>query len=202
MEKMTKKVMSVSKIPAEMRRGKQSKRQRERGWSRSSVDPSSLICSAIFSWLQFVQFFAVLRAVGSSHRPRCSLLPNSSAEKCCVQKDWPLVSFISYSSCRPSPWERGENASIRVQWKPLERRVEEGDGICIYTNELVDVRTESLNVTAGRTLADLVQGFLFTPSPGLKVPQDGRDVPNVAMLHFLFVPFKEPKKHKNLCCAA
>lgn len=64
--------------------------------------------------------FAVLSAVGSSHRPwvaaipsRCSLLPNSSAEKCCVQKDWPLVSFISYSSCRPSPWECGENTSIR-----------------------------------------------------------------------------------------
>lgn len=33
--------------------------------------------------------------------PACS--PNSSAEKCCVQKDLPLVRTISYSSCSPSP---------------------------------------------------------------------------------------------------
>lgn len=41
--------------------------------------------------------------------PICS--PNSSAEKCLVQKDLPLVRTISYSNCSPSPC--GECGSLR-----------------------------------------------------------------------------------------
>lgn len=39
-------------------------------------------------------------------------LPNSSAEKCRVQKDLPLVRTISYSSCSPSPC--GDSMGLRV----------------------------------------------------------------------------------------
>lgn len=37
--------------------------------------------------------------------------PNSSAEKCRVQKDLPLVRTISYSNCSPSPY--GEWGGLR-----------------------------------------------------------------------------------------
>lgn len=78
----------------------------EAAWATSLDSSSASFAQPLLHYCNLLS--SALSAVGPSRRPfvcRWSLLPNSSAEKCCVQKDWPLVSFISYSSCRPSPWE-------------------------------------------------------------------------------------------------
>lgn len=79
--KMRRKVTSVSRIPRIQRKGWESGHLYLRGL------PSILHCSPNI----------------------CS--PNSSAEKCRVQKDLPLVRTISYSNCSPSPC--GEWGSLR-----------------------------------------------------------------------------------------
>lgn len=78
--KMRRKVTSVSRIPADLEEGGNGKVQiaipQQASTLTSLKDPGF--------WV-----------------PLCS--PNSSAEKCRVQKDLPLVRTISYSSCSPSP---------------------------------------------------------------------------------------------------
>lgn len=78
--KMRRKVTSVSRIPADLEEG-------GNGKVRIAI-PQQAFHSDI---LKDPGFWV----------PLCS--PNSSAEKCRVQKDLPLVRTISYSSCSPSP---------------------------------------------------------------------------------------------------
>lgn len=82
--KMRRKVTSVSRIPANLAEGNPS----------AGVFPQQAPSSRfpLRCWV-----------------PTCS--PNSSAEKCRVQKDLPLVRTISYSSCSPSPC--GECSGLR-----------------------------------------------------------------------------------------